>query len=462
MIPSRLAPLAILAAMLLVFAAPASSQASSIIYGLTGDTPAGIAINSSGNIYTTNNASDNVSEILPGGASSIFAPAAQSPFGIVIDPAGNVYTANSVSDDVSKITPDGTSTILGTTGNFPVAIAVDSAGNIYTPNTISANVSKITPAGVSTTNWAATGSLPSAITVDSAGNLYTANGGSNNVSKITPGGVPTIIGATGADPVGITIDSVGNLYTANYGSHTVSQITPNWSPNIFPAPPAKPAAPTAAVGSPGSGTATITVTANPVSAVFGTPASYTMSATQDSSKQCIVVIESTSCSVTGLTIGATYTFSAQANLHSWQTASSLASNSVTPAPGSGGGGSGGGGSGGGGSGGGSEPSNLFTVTKAKAKVTRSSMVLTTRVKVPGAGKIIQAATTKKGSKLTTRCKAAKTTSDAATYTLTSKIGKAGRGALRKAKMTLTVRTTFTPTGGTLAAKTQTVKLVRRG
>ena len=199
------------------------------------------------------------------------------------------------------------------------------------------------------------------------------------------------------------------------------------------------------------------MTANPFSAVFGTPVSYTMSATQDSSKQCIVVIESTSCSVTGLTIGATYTFSAQANLHSWQTAASLASNSVTPAPGSGGGGSGGGGSGGG-----SEPSNLFTVTKAKAKVTRSSMVLTTRVKVPGAGKIIQAATTKKGSKLTTRCKAAKTSSGTATYTLTCKIGKAGRGALRKAKMTLTVRTTFTPTGGTLAAKTQTVKLGRRG
>ena len=88
-------------------------------------------------------------------------------------------------------------------------------------------------------------------------------------------------------------------------------------------------------------------------------------------------------------------------------------------------------------------------------------MLTTEVKAPGAGKIIQAATTKKGAKLTTRCTAAKTASRAATYTLICKIGKSGRAALRKAKITLTMRTTFTPTGGTLAAKAQTVKLARK-
>jgi hypothetical protein len=60
-----------------------------------------------------------------------------------------------------------------------------------------------------------------------------------------------------------------------------------------------------------------------------------------------------------------------------------------------------------------------------------------------------------------RCKAAKTASRAATYTVTCKISKKGRAALRKAKMTLAMRTTFTPTGGTLAAKTQTVKLKRK-
>jgi hypothetical protein len=94
-------------------------------------------------------------------------------------------------------------------------------------------------------------------------------------------------------------------------------------------------------------------------------------------------------------------------------------------------------------------------------VTGASIVLTTRVRVPGAGKIVQTATTKKGAKVTRRCRAAKTAAGAATYTLKCKIGKAGRTALRRAKMTLTVTTTFTPTGGVKASKTQTVKLVRR-
>ncbi len=266
-------------------------------------------------------------------ASAIFGTTGSFPYGIAVDSAGNIYTANIGSNNVSKITPGGASTILGTTGTSPIGIAVDSAGNIYTTNDGSNNVSKITPAGTSTI-LGTTGTNPYAITVDSAGNIYTANTGSNNVSKITPGGASTILAATGTLPVGITVDSAGNIYTANNGSSNVSKITPtvtNGTPDIFAAPPARPSAPTAAAGGSGSGAATVTVTANPISAAFGTPSSYTVSATQDASKQCIVTSPTTSCSVTGLTIGAAYTFTARANLNSWQTAASAASNSVTPA-----------------------------------------------------------------------------------------------------------------------------------
>ena len=290
-----------------------------------------------------------------------------------------------------------------------------------------------------------TGSNPRGIAVDSAGNIYTANSGSSDVSKITPGGTSTILAATGINPLAIAVDSVGNLYTANWNPSNVSKITPtvtNGLPDIFPAPPEKPSAPTAVVGSPGSGTATVTVAANPISAAFGTPSSYTITATQDASKQCVVTSPTTSCSVSGLTVATAYTFTARANLNGWQTAASAPSAAVTPAATP-------------------MPSNVFTVSKAKAKITGASIVLTTTTKVPGAGKIVQTATAKQGAKVTMRCRAAKTAAGAATYTLTCKIGKAGRAALRKAKMTLTVTTTFTPTGGEKASKTQTVKLVRR-
>ena len=258
------------------------------------------------------------------------------PRGIAVDSAGNIYTANSTSDDVTKITPSGTSSLLALGGGlFPIAITVDSAGNVYTTNTVTDDVTKITPSGTPSLLTLAGGLGPNGITVDSAGNIYTANFSSNNVTKITPSGTSSLLTlAGGTRPTGITVDSYGNLYTANRDSANVSKITPtvtNGLPDIFPAPPERPSAPTAAAGSPGSGTATVTVAANPISAAFGAPSSYTISASQDESKQCVVTSPTTSCSVTGLTVATAYTFTARANLNSWQTAASAASNSVTPA-----------------------------------------------------------------------------------------------------------------------------------
>ena len=267
-----------------------------------------------------------MSKITPSGTSTILGKSGSNPVAITVDSAGNVYTANWGSNNGSKITPGGTSTILAATGSNPAAITVDSAGNIYTANYGSNNASKITPDGTSTI-LGTTGSNPAAITVDSAGNIYTANEGSNNASKITPGGTSTILAATGSLPRGIMVDSAGNIYTANEGSNNVSKITPS----SYPAPPARPEAASAALGSAGSGTATVTVAANPLSAAFGVPSSYVVTAAQDASKSCTVSFLQSSCVVSGLTIGTAYTFTSKARLATWQTAPSAASNSVTPA-----------------------------------------------------------------------------------------------------------------------------------
>ena len=76
--------------------------------------------------------------------STILGTTGDEPRAITIDSSGNIYTANTSSDNVSKITPLGVSTILGTTGGGPHAITIDSSGNIYTANLLSDNVSKIT------------------------------------------------------------------------------------------------------------------------------------------------------------------------------------------------------------------------------------------------------------------------------------------------------------------------------
>ncbi len=126
-------------------ATPESATSSILAQFLNGSNPQGITIDSSGNIYTANVGSNNVSKITPAGVSSILVGSTgTSPYAITIDSSGNIYTANYTSNNVSKITPAGVSSILGSTGTSPQGITIDSSGNIYTANYYSNNVSKIT------------------------------------------------------------------------------------------------------------------------------------------------------------------------------------------------------------------------------------------------------------------------------------------------------------------------------
>lgn len=106
------------------------------------------------------------------------------------------------------------------------------------------------------------------------------------------------------------------------------------------------------------------------------------------------------------------------------------------------------------------PDSAFTVTKVKAKTSAGRIVLTSTITVPGAGAIAQIATTKKGKTTTTRCSTKKVASKAGTYKLTCTIRNSASAALRKASLALTIRTAFTPTNGSLAAKTQALKVKR--
>jgi len=238
-----------------------------------GNFPYGIAIDASGNVYTSNNGSNSVSKIDPSGTVVATIPVGSGPRGLAVDASNNVYVTNYTAGTVSKINPntnnvvstiyvgtgpediaidvsnnvyvtnytDGTvskidpntTTVVNTftVGASPSGIAADAAGNVYIANYGSNTVSKISAGGTVTTSWATVGAGPKGITVDAAGNVYTANYISNTVSKITASGSVTSLGTVGLSPWGITVDASGNIYTANYLSNpnTVSKITPNGS-----------------------------------------------------------------------------------------------------------------------------------------------------------------------------------------------------------------------------------------
>ena len=403
--------------------------------------PYGLALDRAGNVYATNYFSASVTKVAPDGTSdAAWGTTGTNPRDIALDAYGNAYTPNTGTDDVSKITSSGEAGEapwpVGT-GNEPTTVAVDSERNVYVAYVgPPAGVAKFSPSGVAAGSpWpVAVGTTPSDMVIDSAGNVYTANYGANSVTKIEPNGSATTLatlGPAGGGPNGITLDSEGNLYTANTNTDNVTKISPGGgTADIAPAPPAPTDTPSAVAG---PGSATVSLDPNPLSARYGAPSSYLISVVQDGAKTCTITPPATSCKITGLTPGGTYRFAAAARLNAWTTASSAVSNAVQPKP------------------------HTVAVSGLKAKVSRKSVVLSSKATVSTAGRIQQ--TAKAGSK--TWCTASKTVSAAGTQALSCTLGKKGRAALRRKTLKLSVRTAFTPTAGPAASKTSKLTIKRK-
>ncbi|MEZ0184731.1 hypothetical protein AB9T89_21000, partial [Flavobacterium oncorhynchi] len=239
--------------------------------------PFGIAMDTSGNIYVADTGNNAIRKITPAGAVKTLAGgtngfadgigiAAQfnTPLGVAVDASDNVYVADFGNNAIRKITPAGAvTTLAGSTAgfadglgtaaefNFPEGIAVDASGNVYVADTYNNKIRKITPAGEVTTlagstagfadglGTAAKFSSPYGVAVDALGNLYVADLGNNKIRKITPvGEVTTLAGGTigfadGAgnaaqfkDPYGVAVDPLGNVYVADTSNNKIRKITP--------------------------------------------------------------------------------------------------------------------------------------------------------------------------------------------------------------------------------------------
>ena len=149
--------------------------------GATFNRPLGIAVDSAGTVFVADAGNSTIREITPagvvttlagtagisgstdgtGGAASFFDPA-----GLAVDTSGNLYVADLFNNTIRKVTPGGTvSTLAGTavtqgsadgTGaaarfNRPQDVATDGNGNVYVADSPNKTVRKIDPSGVVTT-----------------------------------------------------------------------------------------------------------------------------------------------------------------------------------------------------------------------------------------------------------------------------------------------------------------------
>jgi kumamolisin len=252
--------------------------------GATFAYPSGIAVDSSGNLYIADYNNNAIREVTPGGAvstpygslagtsgstnasgnSALF----DTPNGVAVDGSNNLYVADTGNNLIRKIVSGVVSTLAGSGGQFnlPEGVAVDGSGNVYVADTGNDTIDKISPGGVvsilagqtKTAGYAngagATQALfngPSGVAVDGSGNVYVADFNNDVVRKITSAGlVSTIAGQAGVagyldgpgataqfnTPSGIAIDGAGNLYVTDSlvppigsiaaGNDLVRRITP--------------------------------------------------------------------------------------------------------------------------------------------------------------------------------------------------------------------------------------------
>ena len=169
-----------------------------------------VARDSAGNVYVMaasppSNATlpSTIYKFTPGGTRSIFGSIPAQGFGLAFNSAGDLFATDNVDQTIFKFTPSGTRSVFasGLNPNAGVTgLAFNSAGDLFvsqetTPGAGTGSILEFTPGGTESTF--ATGlDLPRGLAFDSAGDLFVAEPALGIIEEFTPGGTETVF-ATG-------------------------------------------------------------------------------------------------------------------------------------------------------------------------------------------------------------------------------------------------------------------------
>jgi uncharacterized protein (TIGR03437 family) len=240
------------------------------------DNPAGVAVDSSGNLYVADTLNHRVRKISPAGVIATVAgtgeagvygdggPATSaqldSPMGVFMGANGVLYIADTGNNRIRMVAANGQIFTLAGNGNAafygdglqgafasvhaPQGITVDVNGNVLVADTGNQRIRGIAPDGTIHTVAGSGGqgfsgdggpatsaqlNLPAALATDAAGNIYVADTGNNRVRAISPlGNISTVAGNGSGSvlsaPQGVAVDAAGDLFIADTGHGQIREI----------------------------------------------------------------------------------------------------------------------------------------------------------------------------------------------------------------------------------------------
>ncbi|WP_263409943.1 NHL domain-containing protein [Terriglobus tenax] len=227
-------------------------------------------LKSSGNILTI---AGNGSAGFSGDGGSATAAQLDTPAGIAVDASGNLYIADSHNHRIRRVS-NGTITTVAGTGvsgfsgdggsatvaalSLPSGIAVDANGNLYIADTNNQRIRRVSGGTISTIagngeqlfagdgGAATSASLdsPTGVAVDTTGALYIADRHNQRIRKVSGGTITTLAGGgpvtfSGADggdggnaaaaflsrPTGVSVDATGNVYIADSNNNRIRKVS---------------------------------------------------------------------------------------------------------------------------------------------------------------------------------------------------------------------------------------------
>ncbi len=162
------------------------------------------------------------------------------PAGIVVDSAGNVFIADTGNSRIVEVNTQGTASVLTISGigaplSSPSELALDGGNNLYIADTGNSRIVEVVSGGAaavlttSVSSGTTTLSSPKGLTVNNSGNLFIADSGNNRIVTVAAGSTTGVVlsilgGVTLSNPSGVLTDGIGNIYVADTSNSRIAEI----------------------------------------------------------------------------------------------------------------------------------------------------------------------------------------------------------------------------------------------